>query len=191
MSAVKLQQGDRVSFRDEVGGAIVLRSGRPGHVVIRTDDGFEFERLEKHLVKVEEAERQAHFRFSDHQAGMIAASDMAQRKRSAIRPGKTLKRPDDGGVAEVDLHLHELVEDESSMSHGEKLEFQLRYFERALESAIRDGKRKLIVIHGVGEGVLREEVRRMLQYYDGVQFSDAEMGRYGAGATEVRILRHR
>jgi DNA-nicking Smr family endonuclease len=62
---------------------------------------------------------------------------------------------------------------------------------RALYGAIRDGKRKLIVIHGVGEGILREEVRRMLQYYDGVQFHDADMRRYGTGATEVLILRHR
>jgi dsDNA-specific endonuclease/ATPase MutS2 len=94
-------------------------------------------------------------------------------------------------VAEVDLHLHELVEDETRLSDGEKLEYQIRYFERALESAIRNGKRKLIVIHGVGEGVLREEVRKMLQYYDGVRFYDADMRRYGVGATEVEILRGR
>ena len=62
---------------------------------------------------------------------------------------------------------------------------------RGLEAAIRDGKRKLIVIHGVGEGVLREEVRRTLQYYQGVQFHDADMRRYGVGATEVLIHRHR
>ena len=60
-----------------------------------------------------------------------------------------------------------------------------------MESAIRNGKRKLIVIHGVGEGVLREEVRRMLQYYDTVQFHDADMRRYGVGATEVIIHRTR
>ncbi|HQZ43412.1 MAG TPA: Smr/MutS family protein, partial [Flavobacteriales bacterium] len=65
------------------------------------------------------------------------------------------------------------------------------YFERALEGAIRDGKRKLIVIHGVGEGILREEVRRMLQFYEGVRFHDADMRQYGSGATEVEILRHR
>lgn len=126
---------------------------------------------------------------------MVAADDvLAERRkarRSVVRPGKTPKRPEDNSVAEVDLHLHELVEDERTLSDGEKLEFQLRYFERALESAIRNGKRKLIVIHGVGEGVLREEVRRILQFYENVQFHDADMRRYGSGATEVIILRHR
>ncbi|MCB9184058.1 MAG: Smr/MutS family protein [Flavobacteriales bacterium] len=193
MAAPKLQKGDRVVFVDDVGGGWVLRAGRPGHVVIRTDDGFELEHPERRLVRVQEEARQAHLRVSDHQAGMVRANDeLAERKRPrAVRPGKTPKRAEDNSVAEVDLHLHEIVEDERRFSDGEKLEYQMRFFERALESAIRNGKRKLIVIHGVGEGVLREEVRKMLQYYEGVQFHDADMRRYGSGATEVIILRHR
>lgn len=181
-------------FVDDVGGGVVLRQSRPGHVVMRTDDGFELEHPEKRLVRVQEDARLAHMKVSDHQAGMVRANDeMSERKRGrpGIRPGKTPKKAEDNGVTEVDLHLHEIVEDERRFTDGEKLEYQMRFFERALESAIRDGKRKLIVIHGVGEGVLREEVRRMLQYYDGVQFHDADMRRYGSGATEVIIMRHR
>lgn len=194
MSTAKLQQGDRVSFVDDVGGGVVLRTGKPGHVVMRTDDGFELELPAKSLVRVPANTRNAHMRLSDHQLGMVRANDERgerHQKKGVPRPGKTPKKPEDNSVAEVDLHLHEILENEGRMSDGEKLEFQVRYFERALESAIRDGKRKLIVIHGVGEGVLREEVRKMLQYYDGVQFHDADMRRYGSGATEVVILRHR
>ncbi|MFZ1694357.1 MAG: Smr/MutS family protein [Flavobacteriales bacterium] len=194
MAQAKLQQGDRVVFIDDVGGGVVLRAGRPGHVLLRTDDGFELELAEKRLVRVAIDSQKAHLRVSDHQLGMVRANDeMADRKkkRGEVRPGKTPKRPEDNSIAEVDLHLHELVEDETRLSDGEKLEYQIRYFERALESAIRNGKRKLIVIHGVGEGVLREEVRKMLQYYDGVQFHDADMRRYGSGATEVVIMRGR
>jgi hypothetical protein len=186
--------GDRVVFVNEVGGGLVLRSTRPGHFLVRSDAGFELEMSGLSIVAVSGEERSRLARVSDHQAGMVAANDKLEEKRkrgSAPRPGKTPKRPEDNGIAEVDLHLHELVDDERQLSDGEKLEFQVRYFERALESAIRNGKRKLIVIHGVGEGVLREEVRRVLQFYDGVQFHDADMRRYGSGATEVLILRHR
>lgn len=194
MSGAKLHVGDRVSFLDEVGGGVVLGNGRLGHVWVRTNDGFELERPVRGLVRTLDQDRQANLRVSDHQAGMIAANDVMEerrRKQSGVRPGKTPKKPEDNGVAEVDLHLHELVEDESHLSPEERLSYQLAYFERALEAAIRDGKRKLIVIHGVGEGVLREEVRRTLQYYQGVQFHDADMRRYGVGATEVLIHRHR
>ncbi len=192
---VVLRAGDRVSFLDEAGGGTVLRVLPRERVVVRTHDGFELEYPVRALVPqvIDEHEH----RVTDHQAGMIAANDVMEerrRRRTAgrdLRPGKTPKRPEDSSVAEVDLHLHELVEDETRLSDEEKLSYQLAYFERALEGAIRDGKRKLIVIHGVGEGVLREEVRRILQYYDTVQFHDADPRRYGSGATEVLIHRRR
>ncbi len=188
-------KGDRIAFVDEVGGGVVLDMLTNNRVRIRTDEGFVLERAARELVLHDKGFLQQEYRVSDHQAGMVAANDALNEKRGKrrgdLRPGKTPKRPEDNSVAEVDLHLHELVEDEGRLSDGEKLGYQLAYFERALEAAIRDGKRKLIVIHGVGEGVLREEVRRILQYYDGVRFHDANIVRYGTGATEVEILRHR
>ncbi len=194
MAAHKFKQGDRIAFVDEVGGGVVLDVVAPGRVKVRTDEGFVLVRAAKELVLHDKGHLQQAYRISDHQAGMVAANDVMEEKRQKrkgdSRPGKTPKKPEDNSVAEVDLHLHELVEDETRLSQGEKLKYQLAYFERALEGAIRDGKRKLIVIHGVGEGVLREEVRRMLLFYDGVRFHDANMSRYGSGATEVEILRH-
>jgi hypothetical protein len=192
MARETLRIGDRVVPVDDTGQAVVLGFPAPGKVLVRTDDGFELVKPVVGLVRVD-PDRVARLRgISEHQAGMVVANDLLserRRQRSAIRPGKTPPKSPDNGVAEVDLHLHEIIEDETRLDDGEKLEYQLRYFERALEAAIRDGKRKLIVIHGVGEGVLREEVRRVLQFYDGVRFHDADMRKYGSGATEVEILR--
>lgn len=193
--AVQWKPGDRVAFRDEVGGGVV-RGVRHGRVLVHTDDGFDLEYGAERLVPGSD-ERSVLLRITDHQVGMVAANDARedQRRRKlkgeTARPGKTTRRGPEGDVAEVDLHLHEIVEDETRLDEGERLAFQIRYFERALNAAIRDGKRKLIVIHGVGEGVLREEVRKVLQYYDHVRFHDADMRRYGSGATEVEILRSR
>jgi len=185
------QPGDRVAFLDEVGGGTVLRATRPGYLMVRTHDGFELEHPAKGLVREEQDRHGANYRVTDHQAGMVAANDLLAERRGKrpLRPGKTPKRPEDSSVAEVDLHLHKLVDDETRLDDAEKLRYQLAHFERVLEAAIRDGKRKLIVIHGVGEGVLREEVRKLLRYYEGTRFHDADMRRYGAGATEVEILR--
>ena len=194
MNGQKPKAGDRVSFVDDVGGGLILGIPKPGFVLVRTDDGFELEVAQRTVVVVNGAQSNMLSRITDHQVGMVVANDIRdeqRRKRPAARLGKTPKKSEDNSVAEVDLHLHELVDNEAGLSDGEKLEFQLRYFERALESAIRDGKRKLIVIHGIGEGVLREEVRRMLQFYETVRFHDADMRRYGSGATEVEILRQR
>lgn len=186
--------GDRISFIDEVGGGVVLEVLGVAHVRVKTDEGFILDRRNREMVLVAD---QAYYGVTDHQAGMVKANDVRDEKLKKhkggkpLRIGKTPKRPEDKSIAQVDLHLHELVEDETRLQQGERLKYQLAYFERALEGAIRDGKRKLIVIHGVGEGVLREEVRRMLQFYEGVRFHDADMRQYGSGATEVEILRHR
>lgn len=193
MSVRTLKAGDRVAFLDEAGGGVVLDSPVAGSVNVRSDDGFVLRRRVKELVAYDPVEAKSAYSVTDHQAGMVAANDVMEekrKKRGGVRPGKTPKRPEDASVAEVDLHLHELIEDETRLGQAEKLSYQLAFFERRLEAAIRDGKKKLIVIHGVGEGVLREEVRKILQYYDGVRFHDADMARYGAGATEVLILRH-
>ena len=73
------------------------------------------------------------------------------------------------------------------MSNGDKLNYQLRYFERMLNAAIEDKKRKMIVIHGVGEGRLRDEVHNVLRHYPGIRFRDADPRRFGNGATEVEL----
>lgn len=193
----KIRPGDRFIFLDEEGGGTVLELLSHNRARVRTNAGFTLEYPLSALVLVELKPDQKHYAVSDHQAQLIAANDKLEeerrrslRKGAALRTGKTAPKPEDKSVAEVDLHLHELVEDETVLSHDEKLRYQLAYFERALEAAIRDGKRKLIVIHGVGEGILREEVRRSLQFYEGVRFVDADPRRYGSGATEVTILRH-
>ncbi|MDQ3100332.1 MAG: Smr/MutS family protein [Bacteroidota bacterium] len=192
MSLPKFQVGDRFAFVDEVGGGVVIDILGATHVKVRTHDGFELDRAVRGLVADARSQKHVLYKVTEHQAGMIAANDEMEEKRQrnqGIRPGKTPKKSEDNSVAEVDLHLHELVDDETKLSDAEKLTYQLAFFERRLNAAIKDGKKKLIVIHGVGEGILREEVRKVLQYYDNVQFHDADMRKYGVGATEVIILR--
>lgn len=192
-----IRPGDRFIFLDEPGGGVVVDLLSHNRAKVRTNDGFELEYPLKALVRLDRKATGNRYAVSDHQAQLIAANDkleeekrMLRRRGASLRTGKTAPKQEDNSVAEVDLHLHELLEDETALSQDEKLRYQLAYFERSLEGAIRNGKRKLIVIHGVGEGILREEVRKTLQYYEGVRFVDADPQRYGSGATEVTILRH-
>jgi DNA-nicking Smr family endonuclease len=47
---------------------------------------------------------------------------------------------------------------------------------------------RVVFIHGVGQGVLRQEIRKILNdYYPHCEFMDAPYHTYGYGATEVRI----
>lgn len=89
------------------------------------------------------------------------------------------------GVAEVNLHIEELTDDYSSLSDQEKLGLQLSYFQRCVNDAIANHVQKVIFIHGVGQGVLKNEIIKELRQYQGIHFFDAPMAKYGVGATEV------
>ena len=187
--------GDEVSFLNEVGGGMVLTLVGRDHAKVRTFDGFEFVVPFKELVR---RSQNASYRVSDHHAQLRASDDrMMERvernkgRGGAVANGGRAPKPvEDPQTVEVDLHLHKLVEDETKLSAGEKLSFQLDFFERMLNTAIRERKKRVIVIHGVGEGILREEVRKTLQFYEGVRFDDADPRRYGQGATAIEILHY-
>lgn len=187
--------GDQVSFLNEVGGGLVLALVGKERVKLRTHDGFELVYPVRELVRNTVDPTRA---VSDHQARMRASDDrLAERVErhkgrgaTVQNNGKAHQPVEDPAVMEIDLHLHRLVEDEAALDDGEKLRFQLDFFERRLNTAIRERKKRVIVIHGVGEGVLREEVRRTLQFYTGLRFDDADPRRYGHGATAIEILHY-
>jgi hypothetical protein len=97
-----------------------------------------------------------------------------------------------GEYMEVDLHIHELVDKHEHMANSEIVSIQLEHFERMLRIAENKKIPRIIFIHGVGQGVLRAEIRKMLHdYYPNCEFHDAPYNEYGYGATEVRIYTSR
>lgn len=91
------------------------------------------------------------------------------------------------GEAEVDLHIEALTDHPERLSDIEKHELQKRFFRTCLNHALLNGFKKVVFIHGVGRGVLKTEIHNELDLYDNVQYVDAPMSLYGAGATEVYI----
>ena len=90
---------------------------------------------------------------------------------------------------EVDLHIHQLVTNTRNMDNFEMLNFQLETARRKIAFAITKKIQKIVFIHGVGEGVLKYELIRVLKEYEGrLKFYDADYQKYGLGATEVYIF---
>ena len=52
---------------------------------------------------------------------------------------------------------------------------------------MRNNYYKIVFIHGVGKGRLREEIHAVLKTYKGITFRAASYEKYGWGATEVLI----
>ncbi len=89
-------------------------------------------------------------------------------------------------IKEVDLHLHELIDNENGLSNTEKLNIQMKNFKDEMNSGIKDKLNKIIFIHGVGNGRLKLEIRKELQRnYKKYNVQDASFKEYGYGATMV------
>jgi len=90
--------------------------------------------------------------------------------------------------AEVDLHISALREDYDEMNKNEILNYQLSYFESTIESAITNMYKKVIYIHGIGNGTLRNTLKkRVKEEYPDFGVRSAPFTRYGNGAIEVLI----
>ncbi|RME20036.1 MAG: DUF2027 domain-containing protein [Bacteroidetes bacterium] len=88
----------------------------------------------------------------------------------------------------LDLHIEELVENPAQLTPHQKLQIQMQYFERELHNAIAHHVKKITIIHGVGNGRLKYEVREYLKTIDEIKsVEDAPYKTYGFGATVVYI----
>lgn len=91
-------------------------------------------------------------------------------------------------VAEVDLHLEKLVGKDAAVPSSQALSYQLAVFEKELDKAVAEGLDEVTFIHGVGNGILREEIHKRLSKMKNISyFQDARKERFGYGATLVRI----
>lgn len=92
-------------------------------------------------------------------------------------------------LVEIDLHIHQLIDDTSGLSNTDMLKLQLDTFRKEMDKAIATGVKKIVFIHGVGDGVLKNELRRELQRkYAKYPYQDASFREYGFGAT-MAVLR--
>ena len=97
---------------------------------------------------------------------------------------KTIEKP----ASTIDLHIEQLTNSTFAMNNAQMLELQLRTFETKFENAIATGMDEIIFIHGVGNGVLKQEIQRKLVGHKNVAwFQDAQKEKFGYGATRVKI----
>ncbi|MBM3412701.1 MAG: Smr/MutS family protein [Bacteroidetes bacterium] len=88
----------------------------------------------------------------------------------------------------VDLHIENLLTDWKGLSNFEILQIQLSHFEKMVERTIRNQHPTLVVIHGIGEGKLKNEIHQLLRQYKEVfSFDNQYHPRFGQGATTIQF----
>ena len=88
----------------------------------------------------------------------------------------------------VDLHASELLETTAGMSSTDILNHQLDVFRKTLQENDKNKGKKIVFIHGKGEGVLRAALINELRYrFKKYTYQDASFQEYGYGATMITI----
>lgn len=119
-------------------------------------------------------------------AQVKAEKEIPKRRHRPVMKAKERNAP----KMEVDLHIHQLTSSHRNMSNYEILNLQLETAQRQLEFAQQKRIQKVVFIHGVGEGVLKEELYTLFRRYENLKYYDADYQKYGLGATEVYFFQN-
>lgn len=182
--------GTKVRFLNEVGGGVVVKILSNFKVVVENEDGFDVEYFIKDLVDVKSA---SDYKLDglEHNLSVqekIASESKEKQLENFYQKTKSLNRIETPEEIEVDLHIEELIDTHHGMSNSQILDVQMANFKRELNIAIRKKVQRLIIIHGVGEGVLKSAIRQELyDCYPSIEHHDASYRKYGYGATEILI----
>lgn len=175
--------GEKIGFLYEQGFGTVSEIKDKGFYVIIDDLGFVRTCRENELVKLHGTE----YHLPDEEALRINEDDSFSKAKHVIIRETTSRDKKGNDIWEIDLHIDALLESHRGMSNAEILNLQMKEFRSFFSKAKSKRIRKLIVIHGVGEGVLKQEVRTYLSKTDGIKMYDADYLEYGKGATAIEI----
>ncbi len=175
--------GDKVEAVDDTTkGVVVALEG--DWITIESRDGFHLRYKASELLRLSGQERLS---VTPAEAARArTAEEKAASKKRTVPKRKERNAP----KMEVDLHIHQLVPGTRGMTKYDILNLQLDTAKRQLEFAMQKRIQKVVFIHGVGEGILKEELAYLFGRYENVRFYDADYQKYGLGATEVYILQN-
>ena len=194
--SMEIKIGSEVKFLNDVGGGIVLEIFSDGTASVEGEDGFDmkYNLTELMLVSDSITEQEEEYNNKLPDLAKIIAQDVNEERQKLIQKDFKIKYANvratnqqrRGEHMVIDLHIHELIDDQSGLQDRTKLDIQLNHFERMMRIAGEQRVKRVIFIHGVGQGVLRNQIRtRLDSYYPDCTVRDGNPREYGAGATEV------
>ncbi len=178
----KMNIGDVVQVLDDNLEGKVVGFKEDNRVIVETTDGFELTYYKKELILIASDAPKIEFGAS--------LSKVLAEKEIPKKPGSVLSKlsKKDPMVFEVDLHLEKIITGRNqNLTNFDKLNIQLEEAKRAMDFAISKRYNRVVLIHGVGDGVLKSELEYLLKRYENIVIQEASYGKYGLGAMEVYI----
>ena len=182
--------GDKVRFLNSDGYGIITKILGSNTVELENNFGFQEEYEISELVSERKQEdyQTENLSFDYQIKSKINAEKTSKNNLDLKRKFKHLEKYGAKERVVIDLHIENLIDTHNGMSNSEILKIQMTHFKLFLNKSIDKKQRKIVVIHGVGEGVLRHEIRKELDiYHPYFEYYDASYDEFGYGATEIRL----
>lgn len=182
-----MKKGDIIRFLDAVGGGAVVQYDADNQLVwVETEDGFDVGPIPVSKCVLSNPTMSYHTVASSPIAP-TPQCDVDAAPATHTAPAKRTKRQRDEWI--MDLHIDALPTNGRGMTDVEKHQYQLRYFRLEMQQHLRYRGRRVVVVHGKGNGVLRREIRQILQreFRTKVEYHDADYARFEEGATLVIV----
>lgn len=115
-------------------------------------------------------------------------ADRSSKQKALLASLREGRKVGPNQIIEVDLHADELLDTLAGLEPKDILDYQLKVFRETMDAEIKHRGRKIVFIHGKGEGVLRAALLKELKtHYRQCRYQDASFREYGYGATMVTI----
>lgn len=184
--------GDKVRFLNSDGHGIITKILDLERLELENNFGFLEEYKISELVpeRKQEDYQTENLAFDKEIKSKINAEKTNNKNFDLKRKFRHLQRYGSKEIVVLDLHIENLIDSHNGMSNSAILKIQMTHFKTFLNKSIDKKQRKIVVIHGVGEGVLRHEIRKELDiYHPYFEYYDASYDEFGYGATEIRLIK--
>lgn len=126
--------------------------------------------------------------FVDAERLQEAITGKAPVQRPLRQPARHKEAEKKNHILEIDLHAEKLLDNTAGLQPKDILDYQLQKLRETMETHLKEKGRKIVFIHGKGDGVLRAAVLKELRTrYKQCAVQDASFREYGFGATMVTI----
>jgi len=166
--------GDKVSFLDEVGVFTVIEIISENEVIVEDEHGFD---RKCNVLELSLYNARA---FDGVEISTFENRDFK------VNPFKKATR-NNTNIPIVDLHIEHLLDAHGHMNNHQIVLFQLDVCKREIDKKIKNGTTQFVIVHGVGTGRLKDEVRYLLHSYPNLEYMDEHYSGRGMGATKVFV----
>ena len=160
--------GDRIHLKKEKRSGAIEKIISPNKFIINTSDGFSITVSSKDIVLVDSSTNtsEAYGRFF--------------LKKDSLKDNKIIKKKKRSLYPEIDLHFSNIDKDYKKLNNYDIIQKQILICKEELSKAIKSNENRIVIIHGIGTGILRQEVHKILDEYKLRYFLSLD-----GGSTEV------